>query len=195
MKTNYCCVVLLMSCLGLSGCQTNNSMPPPQAAKEPTKIFDEKLTALVEQLLLSEKFVHQNKSILMTTFVWADTLTYKENDHSLQFLGHQLQDGIKTALVQHGGKVIEHKAANAIAISKKASYYLSRDLNELANNVEAEYIVAGTLIEMEGGAMVNAEVIEVNSSEIVAAGREYFPASLFWAKQQIKLRNGLIYRM
>ncbi|GHF00270.1 hypothetical protein GCM10011501_32220 [Thalassotalea profundi] len=156
--------------------------------------FNNKLSSLVKQLLKSELYDHKKKATLMTTFVRADTLTYKKTDHPLQYLGHYLSDGIKTELVHRESKVIEHKSSSAVSISKDASYFLSRNIDELKGIDGAEYIIAGTFVEMENGAMVNVEVIEISTSEVVSAAREFFPNTLFWPAKSVVSRNGMLYR-
>ena len=101
---------------------------------------------------------------------------------------------MKTELVQYSARVVEHKAAKALSISANASYFLSRDIKELASKTQAEYVIAGTITELDGGAMVNAEVIELSSSEIVGAAREFFPTSAAWSSKQVSLRNNVLHR-
>ena len=187
--------LLLVTCIGLMGCQTlDSSMPSVNEQSAAPVTFDNKLSSLVNGLLRSNKFDYQNKPILITTFVWSDSLSYKKQHHALQFLGHQLADSMKTELVQHNARVIEHKAAKSVSVSANASYFLSRDIKELASKAQAEYIIAGTITEIEGGAIVNAEVVAINNSEIVSAAREFFPTSATWTSNQVSLRNDMLYR-
>jgi len=197
MKLSYLLVAL--SIVNLSACQVFDLAEDEvesieQLYRLPTSKFDIKLSRLVDELTASKQYDHKSKSTLITTFVWSDSLTYKNIDHPLQFLGHQLSAGVKTAMVQREFKIVEHKAASAIAIAKEASYFLSRDIKELANKSEAEYVIAGTYTEMEGGAMVNVEIVDVRTSMIVGAARDFFPNALFWPANKVTTRNGKLHR-
>ncbi|WDE12087.1 FlgO family outer membrane protein [Thalassomonas haliotis] len=187
--------VLLVTCIGLMGCQTLDSVTPDSNEEMPaTAIFDNKLSSLITGLLRSEKYDYRNKPTLITTFVWSDTLSYKSQPNAFKFLGHQLAESMKTELVQYSARVVEHKASKAVSISANASYFLSRDVKELASKAQAEYVIAGTITELDGGAMVNAEVIEISSSEIVGAAREFFPTTASWSSNQVSLRNNMLHR-
>jgi len=197
MKLSY--LLLTLAVINLSACQVFDLAESEvesieQLFGQSKNKFDMKLSKVVDDLTASKKYDHKSKATLVTTLVWSDSLTYKNIDHPLQFLGHQLSAGIKTELVQREYKVVEHKAASAVAISKNASYFLSRDIKELANKSAAEYVIAGTYTEMEGGAMVNIEVVDVRSSVIVGAAREFFPNALFWPSNKVTTRNGKLHR-
>jgi len=197
MKLSY--LLLVLGVISLSACQvfdlTESEVETiEKLSSHPQNNFDMKLSKMVDDLTTSKKYDHKNKATLITTLVWSDSLTYKNIDHPLQFLGHQLSAGIKTELVQREFRVVEHKSASAVAISKNASYFLSRDIKELANKSAAEYVIAGTYTEMEGGAMVNVEVVDVRSSVIVGAARDFFPNALFWPSNKVTTRNGKLYR-
>ena len=187
--------LLLVTCIGLMGCQTLDSVTTADRNEvQGPATFDNKLSSLIAGLLNSKRFDYQTKPTLITTFVWSDSLSYKKQNHPFKFLGHQLADSMKTELVQHNARIVEHKSGKAVSVSATASYFLSRDINDLASNAQADYIIAGIITEMEGGVMVNAEVVEVSSSEIVSAAREFFPLSATWAKNQVSLRNDMLYR-
>lgn len=199
-------ILLVCSCYGLFGCQSFDFpavegvaeiKPAAQQTQQSlTKEFENKLALLVDELIAPARFDYKNKPILITTFVWSDTLTYKTSSpRSLQLLGHQVAEGLMTKLVQRGGKVIEHLSAKSISVSKKASYFLTRDTKQLRATAKADYVIAGTVTEVENGAIVNAEVIEISSSQIVSASRQYFASSYLWPDDKMTtIRNGLLYR-
>ncbi|MFT6896473.1 MAG: hypothetical protein ACJA13_000875 [Paraglaciecola sp.] len=191
-------ILLLFGCIALSACQTIDSGTSGENADlmdtQRTNIFDTKMSLLVDKLTALEKFDYKKKSSLITTLVWSDSLRYKNINHPLKLFGHQMAESIKINLVNRNSKIIEHQSSSAISVSKNATYFLSRDINELKSYSEADYVIAGTYTEMEGGAMVYVEVIELKSSEIVGAAQDFFPSSLFWATNKISARDGNIYR-
>lgn len=196
MKIPY--ILLLFACIALSACQTIDSDTGSKntgvMSMKRTNEFDTKLSLLVDKLTALEKFDYRNKSSIVTTLVWSDNLRYKNINHPLKRLGHQMAESIKINLVSRNSRIIEHQSSSAISVSKNASYFLSRDINELTSYTEADYVIAGTYTEIEGGAMVYVEVIELKSSEVVGAAQDFFPSSFFWSANKISTRNGNIYR-
>lgn len=155
------------------------------------------LSSLVSQLVSQDKFDYKNQAMVVTTFVWADTLTYKNSEFTIMSLGHLLADSIKFELVQRGSKVIEHRSSNSISVSNKASYFLSRDLDELTNNIDISYVIAGTLFEVEKGVMVHAEAIDIHTKEVIGSARSFIPNQLLSSSitpNAIIVRDGQLYR-
>lgn len=156
--------------------------------------FDEKLSDLIEQLIQGEQFNYQRKSVAFTSLVWMDTLTLKTAQRAGSRLGHQISSSLKTELVQRGGKVVEHKSAQAISMSDNASYYLTRNLNELAQNIEVSYVFAGTMLEVKGGVEVNIEIIDVDSHIVVSSARTFIANKYLPELNRVFLKEGKIYR-
>jgi hypothetical protein len=156
--------------------------------------FDNKITGLVDKLTSNSSYDYKAKSTLITTFVWSDTLTYKNIVHPFKQLGHQLSETIKVKLVQKDAQVLEHKSATFVSIDQNASYFLSRETDDLNSNIDAHYILAGTFTETTTGAMIYAEIIEFNSGKIVGAGQEFIPDALIGNINQVKSRDGMLFR-
>ena len=192
---NFCRIILLFFCVNIVACQSidEEQLSKVQIIKHDEN-FDSRLTKLVNHLISNERYQYRDKITLVTTFVWLDSLSYKEMVHPLQYLGHQLAEGIKTELVQKNVRVVEHKSSTSVAMAKKGTYFLSRDVTELAYKSNAHYIIAGTIIEMEGGAMVNAEAVDVATNEVIGAAREFFPDSTFGNNNRAIIKDGKLYR-
>jgi hypothetical protein len=156
--------------------------------------FNNKITGLVDKLTNNNSYDYKDKSTLVTTFVWSDTLTYKDVVHPFKQLGRQLADSIKVKLVQKDAHILEHKSATFVSIDHNASYFLSRKTDNLNSNINAHYILAGTFTETMGGAMVHAEIIEFNSGKIVGAGQEFIPNALLGNINQVKSRDEMLFR-
>ncbi|GAC19918.1 hypothetical protein GARC_2955 [Paraglaciecola arctica BSs20135] len=191
----YSYILLCCGCITLSGCQTFDTQIEKQATTlENTDSFNVKVTGLVDRLTSNNSYDYKAKSTLVTTFVWSDTLTYKDIVHPFKKLGHQLAESIKVKLVQKNAQVLEHKSANFVSMDKNASYFLSRDTDNLNTNINAHYILAGTFTESNGGTMVYAEVIEFNSGKIVSAAEEFIPTSYFGPINVMSSHDGMLYR-
>lgn len=190
-------IFLLFLSANLMGCQLLNekaATAQPTIRLETDEHFDHKLFDLVEQLTQVEPFDYQKKSVAFTTLVWADTLTLKNTQRSTTQLGHRISNSLKTELVQRGGKVIEHKSAQAISMSDSASYYLTRKLDELSNDIEVSYVLAGTMLEIKGGVEVNIEVIDIDTHLVVSSARTFISNDYLPKLNNVFLKEGKIYR-
>jgi hypothetical protein len=156
--------------------------------------FNSKVTGLVEKLTSNNSYDYKTKSTLVTTFVWSDSLTYKDIVHPFKKLGHQLAESIKVKLVQKDAQVLEHKSATFVSMDQNASYFLSRKTDDLNSNIDAHYILAGTFTETMGGAMVYAEIIEFTSGRIVGAGEEFISNAYFGPANIVSSYDGMLYR-
>lgn len=156
--------------------------------------FEHKFSDLITQLIQVEQFYYQEKPVAFTTLVWMKTLTLTHTERAYTQLGHQISSSLKTALVQQGGKVVEHKSAQAISMADNASYYLTRKLNELSKEIDVSYVLAGTMLEMKGGVEVNIEVIDVNSHRVVSSARTFIGNEYLPELNSTFVKEGKIYR-
>lgn len=128
-------------------------------------------------------------------FVSADSLSFNSEDQKpLMQLGVQLEQGLVTEATKRGFTAQEFRLTNDIIISKDSDRVLSRDVTHLSGLDRVDYYITGTLVHQQDGAMVNAKVIDVRSKDVVAAATRFFPAGLFWDKEQVTTRNGRLYR-
>ena len=195
MRLSSVCILMLSTTL--MGCELLSEKVvtvQPAAILQADEHFDHKLSDLIEQLTQIEQFEYQNKPVAFTTLVWMDTLTLKNDRRAAILLGHQISSGLKTELVQRGGKVVEHKSAQAISMSDSASYYLTRKLDELSQNIEVSYVLAGTMLEMKGGVEVNVEVIDIESHIVVSSARTFISNEYLPELNSVSLKEGKIYR-
>ena len=191
----YSYILLCCGFITLSACQMFDSQIEEQATTlTNTGSFNSKVTGLVDKLTSNNSYNYIAKSTLVTTFVWSDTLAYKDIVHPFKQLGHQLTESIKVKLVQKNAQILEHKSATFVSIDKNASYFLSRETDDLNSNINAHYILAGTFTETIGGAMVHAEVIEFSSGRSVSAGEEFIPNAYFGPANMVSSYDGMLYR-
>ena len=156
--------------------------------------FDHKLSTLMEQLTQVEQFYYQQKPVAFTTLVWVDTLTLENAQGAGSLLSHQISANLRTELVQRGGKVVEHKSAQAIALSDNASYYLTRNLNDLTQDIDVKYVLAGTMLEVKGGIEVNIEVVDIDSHIVVSSARTFLLNEYLPESKRVTMKEGKIYR-
>jgi hypothetical protein len=191
----YSYILLCCGCITLSACQMFDSPIEVQATTLSIKdTFNSKVTGLADKLTSNNSYDYKAKSTLITTFVWSDTLTYKDIVHPFKQLGHQLSESLKVKLVQKDAQILEHKSATFVSIDQNATYFLSRETDDLNSNMNAYYILAGTFTETSGGAMVYAEIIEFNSGKIISAAEEFIPNTYLGPVNKVSSYDGMFYR-
>jgi TolB-like protein len=151
--------------------------------------------ALAEELF--EGLLPNNKvRFAVATFVPVTTLKYDANNQGpLMLLGHQLEQGMITEASKRGFIAQDYKATNDIIIEKYADRVFSRDVSDLyLHHHSVDFYIAGTIVEQQAGAIVNARIINVKSKDVVAAATQFFPSDLFWGSEKVSSRQGYIYR-
>lgn len=196
LKSLVCTVVagLCMSCSMLG-----NDEPRVQSASEnnppPALGNIEYHTALLAQELFAQVRTERDYRYAVVNFVPVTTLKYQGSSQGpLMLLGHQLSEGLVTEASRRGLITQDFKTTSDIVISKDAEYVFSRNVERLEAMQDIDFYIAGTITEQQEGAIVNARIIHVDSKDVVAAATKFFPADVFWQREKVSTRNGLIYR-
>lgn len=117
-----------------------------------------------------------------------------QQQHSLMLLGHQLSEGLVTEASRRGFITQDYKVTNDILITDNSEYVMSRDVTRLAPLQNVDFYIAGTITEQQEGAIVNARIIHVESKDVIASATKFFPAELFWERETVTTRGGMLYR-
>ena len=151
-------------------------------------------------LLANELFASlkpaQHLRYAVAGFVPVTSLQYDSQSQSpLMLLGHQLEQGLMTEATKRGFTTQEFKLSNDIVIGQHSDRVLSRNIQNLSAPERIDFYITGTLVHQQGGAVVNARVIEARTKDVVAAATRFFPSGLFWDEEQVTTRQGRLYRM
>ena len=150
---------------------------------------------LANQLFRSVLELKPDAGIAIGTFTQIDTLVLNNtNHHPLRLLGLQLEDGLMTASIAQGLKVIEFKTRENLMIQPDQDLMLSRDISQLRGKQDIQYFLTGTLTEQESGVVVNARLIDTVNHQVVAAATDHVPIGVLWGDSKVKLKQDLIYR-
>lgn len=191
------CILCLLIISGLSGC-TNFSLPSKVNKSEPIAKNlgnSEFYTYRLAQELFANLNADRQYRYAVTGFVPVTNMQIDlQQQHPLMLLGHQLEQGLITEAVRRGFIAQDFKASNSIIMGDEYDRALSRDLSHLSQLQNIDYYITGTIVPQEGGAMVNARVINVRNKDVIAAATNFFPDDLFWSKEAITHRNGYLYR-
>lgn len=186
--------LMAFALLALGGCQTIDTIVgKDQPMEQPIEVAIESIS---QQLITNPVFSIVDKRIVSSTFVWSDTLTSVSKDSEQMELGTILQESIITSLIQAGADVREIKSANAIQLNPTGEFILSRDIDKVADNTHADYVLTGIMTPTEYGTIVNAKLINLHNKRVVAAARQIIAIvkDSQMTENSSKFKNGMLYR-
>ena len=195
----YLSIICLFGALWINaGCSSVDNKQHGQVLTEDTPLplgNVEYHTALLAQELFANVQVSKQYRYAVAGFVPVDSLTYNPSAQGpLMLLGHQLEQGMMTEASRRGLITQDYKTTNDIIINHNSDRVFSRKVEHLGNHQSVDFFISGTITEQQEGAVVNARIIHVQSKDVVAAATKFFPAGLFWQREKVTTRNGLIYR-
>lgn len=197
-KVKFLATGLISVCLML-GCASKNNAPSSAEVSSGLPIpalgnVEYHTHVLANELFAGMRPARQARYAVVG-FVPVDTMAFDtKNQHPLMLLGHQLEQGLITEATKRGFTAQEFKLSNDIKLSDQADRVLTRDIDSLSGVERVDYYITGTMVYQEAGAVVNARVINARTKDIVAAATRFFPEDLFWQKEQVTSRGGMIYR-
>lgn len=190
-------IMLFTSSLMIMGCSNTSDGNNTASSEEVLSVdehFSHKVSQLISQLTDTERFNYTEESTAFTPMVWTDSLTIHNEKRANVTLAHQISSNLKTELVKRGGKVVEHKSAQAISMTDDASYFLTRNLNELKHDIDVSYILAGTMLEIKSGIEVNVEVIDIDTHLVVSSASTFIDNKYLPELNKVFIQDGKIYR-
>lgn len=191
-------VSALLSVVG--GCSSTAELENTRATIEPEQDLPalgniEFHTSLLADELFARVRADRDYRYAVVNFVPVNSLKFEEtHQHPLMLLGHQLSEGLVTEASRRGFITQDYKITNDILITDNAEYAISRDVSRLAPLQNVDFYIAGTITPQQEGAIVNARIVHVESKDVVASATKFFPAQLFWQRERVTTRGGMIYR-
>ncbi|NTS75412.1 hypothetical protein HR060_00920 [Catenovulum sp. SM1970] len=148
---------------------------------------------LADELLTQPNASSLSGRLAVTSFVNQQTRKseYVEGDVLAQ-LGEQLEAGFIYELTKRGFTVTDFKLMPTIKVSEKGDQVWSRNVDELDRNLNAKYVLAGSISEHERGAIVNVRIIGLNDQQVITAAQGFIPDNVFWSDQNVTLKDGYL---
>lgn len=128
-------------------------------------------------------------------FVISDFALLDSNLNETNHFGRQLTEALMHEVSRTGFSVIDTKATGFIRITEKGDvFFHSKDYTELSQKVPATNIIAGTLTKHQGGYLVNARVISMETMAMVSSAQAFVPydvveAVLLEESEQVAMEN------
>jgi len=157
------------------------------------RLIHQDVTRLANKLFSNTKNIHLSQSVAIGTFLPIE-LTNTPNLAEQKLIGLQIQESFITLAAQAGLNVVEYKTASVIKITPNADVMLSRNTDDLQSDINAQYFLTGTYSEYNNKLMVNARIIELANQKVIAAATDYIVMPSLHNKQNITIKNNMIYR-
>ncbi|NRD71810.1 hypothetical protein HQQ94_00775 [Shewanella sp. VB17] len=156
-------------------------------------LIHKNVTNLANNLFFSAKNIRLAQSVAVGTFLPIN-LTNNSSLAEQNFIGLQIQESFITLATQAGLSVVEFKTSSTIKITPHADVMLSRNIEDLPSDINAQYFLTGTYSEHNNKLMVNARIIELENQRVIAAVTDYITIPSLYNKQKITIKDNMIYR-
>lgn len=173
MKTRYLIVLVLT----LTACANTAQHTARSAAPHKGESLHSYIRTLSQQLFQSTRKLQGNESIAVGSFLPLNDLEGK-NLPAASTLGQQVQESFITLTTQAGLNVVEFKTTQTLKLASNLDIMLSRDLKRINKNINIDYYLTGTYAYSYAGLSINARLIDVSTSNVVAAATHVIPRHL-----------------
>ncbi|MFT5311895.1 MAG: TolB-like protein [Paraglaciecola sp.] len=128
---------------------------------------------LMQDLVGNLQYVNNTTPVAVTSFVMLNS-DYQQTN----LLGNQISESLLHEVHKFGIPVIDFKTTDYIRVTEQGDFIFSRDFLELSDSSPVRYVVGGTLVKYNGGYLVNARIIGVESKAVVASAQSFIPGNV-----------------
>lgn len=129
------------------------------------------IRGLMQDLVSNLSFVSDKTAVAVSSFVLLDGDYQTSN-----LLGLQISESLIHEVTKYGIPVIDFKATGDIEVTDSGDFFFSKDLSKLDGDLPILYVLGGTLVEQQGGYLVNARIVDVSSKAVVSSAQALIPA-------------------
>lgn len=119
------------------------------------------------------QYVNTKTPLAVSSFIYLDD---EYNDGTL--LGNQLAESFMHELHSFGVPVIDFKTTDYMRVTPSGDFVFSRDYLELSQDQNFNYVLAGTMVNHQGGVLVNARIVGLTSKAVVGSAQGFIPQSV-----------------
>ncbi|MCC2605897.1 FlgO family outer membrane protein [Planctobacterium marinum] len=125
---------------------------------------------MAQDLIANMEYVTDQTPVGVTHFALTDSDLNQTN-----LLGYQIAESFIHELHKFRIPVLDFKATDYIRVTETGDFLLSRDFLELKHKVPMQYILTGTMTKHQGGFLVNARILGLESKAVVATSQMLVP--------------------
>ncbi len=160
-------------------------------AQQPLLTVNDYVRKLVHELMALQSNLDSDSQLGVTDFSYVDTAL----DQGTVFSNH-LSEAIIYDLHKFGVPVLDYKVTDYIRVTESGDFVLSRNYQELSDEVAIRYVVTGTLTTHQQGVLVNARLVQIDNKRVVSAARTFIPRHIVQAvisrqgEQVMRIKQG-----
>lgn len=135
-----------------------------------TKHVGDYVRNMAQDLVSNMEYVTERTPVAVTHFSLIDSDLKATN-----LLGQQMAESFVHEFHKFRMPVVEFKATQYITVTEEGDFVLSRDFLDLKNATPIQYVLTGTMTKHQGGYLVNARMLGMQSNVIVASAQSFIP--------------------
>lgn len=140
---------------------------------------------LVQDLFSHIDAPNNNSAFAIANFALLDS-DLKTTNH----FGRQINEAIMHETSRLGFAVFDLKSTGRLQFTEAGDiFWHSENIDELSGNFDINYVITGTMTKHQGGYLINARVIDVNSSILLSSAQIFTPAEVVEAVLSEKPEN------
>lgn len=135
-----------------------------------TKHVGDYVRNMAQDLVSNMEFVSERTPVAVTHFSLIDSDLKQTN-----LLGQQMAESFVHEFHKFRMPVVEYKATQFIRVTEMGDFVMSRDFLDLKNSTPIQYVLTGTMTKHQGGFIVNARMLGMQSNVVVASAQSFIP--------------------
>lgn len=135
-----------------------------------TKHVGDYVRNMAQDLVTNMEYVTERTPVAITHFSLIDSDLRQTN-----LLGQQMAESFMHEFHKFRMPVVEFKGTQFIRITETGDFVLSRDFLDLKNSTTIQYVLTGTMTKHQGGYIVNARMVGMQSNVVVASAQSFIP--------------------
>lgn len=128
---------------------------------------------IMQDMAENLQYVNSKTPLAVSSFIFLD-----DNYNDATLLGNQIAESFMHELHSFGVPVIDFKATDFMRVTPSGDFVFSRDYLELSQDQNFNYVLAGTMVNHQGGVLVNARIIGLASKAVVGSAQGFIPQSV-----------------
>ncbi len=142
---------------------------------------------IMQDMAENLQYVNTKTPLAVSSFIYLDD---EYNDGTL--LGNQLAESFMHELHSFGVPVIDFKTTDYMRVTPSGDFVFSRDYLELSQEQNFNYVLAGTMVNHQGGVLVNARIVGLTSKAVVGSAQGFIPQSVVDALDSSYRTDGIM---
>lgn len=135
-----------------------------------TKHVGDFVRNMAQDLVSNMEYVSERTPVAVTHFSLIDSDLKQTN-----LLGQQMAESFVHEFHKFRMPVVEYKATQFIRVTEMGDFVMSRDFLDLKNETPIQYVLTGTMTKHQGGFIINARMLGMQSNVVVASAQSFIP--------------------